>query len=643
MSYGWSGQILRIDLSEEKTTTEDIMPYTKSFIGGRGINVKKIYDEVGPGVSPFDPANKLCLGPGALAGTPAPGSSRMKLNAMSPRGLLDYSGIGGFIGAEIKFAGYDNIIIQGKADKPVYIYIHNDSIEFRDASHMWGKDPWETQEMIREELGDRDVQAMSIGRGGENLVWFGSITTGRMASGAGRNGLGTIMGSKNLKAIAVRGTRSIKIAKEAEFTKVCLETLNVIKQDRVFNYYRNDLTAKDSFRYVTSGKLVVGNWEDADWHQAGMYDLVAADKEEFWNKYGVYQVACFGCPVPHATAFEIPGYNGCIGATKCVEWLAFSGMIWVTDLGQIVQANYYCNKYGLDVVSTANCIAFLMELYHRGIITEKDTDGIPMKRGDIHAIISTIQKIANQEGFGKLFKTGVLEAARQLGRGAEEFAMHVKGREMYPEEDRAHKSMALLDSVGKVEEYCIIDTEWMRAKEDMEKKAVELFGRKDAAFPTSYTDKALLAWDSENRHCAGDLLGVCKFLIPWGYTLSLEAHAKLFSLATGIETTEYEVLTAAQRTLSLERAFNAIRGIRRKDDRPPKKMFETPIKDGLFKGEVLEEEKFDNMLGEYYALRGYDADGVPMEETFRKLGMPDEWKVLKKALSRTEAQVKPGG
>jgi aldehyde:ferredoxin oxidoreductase len=636
MPYGWSGQILRIDLSEKKTTIEDVMPYTRSFIGGRGINVKKIYDEVGPEISPFDPANRLCLGPGALAGTPAPSSSRTKITAMSPRGLLDSSGIGGFIGAEIKYAGYDNIIIQGKSDTPVYIYIRDDSVKFRDASHLWGKDPWEAQEMIRNELGDRDIQAVSIGLGGENLVSFASITTGRMASSAGRGGLGAIMGSKKLKAIAVRGTRSLKIAKEAEFTQACLEMFKVIREGSIYGYERNDVTDKRlPGSYVDTGKLVVGNWEDADWHEANIYNL-NDNAEEFWSKYGVFQVGCFGCPVPHATAFNIPEHDGCVGRVKCVEWLSFSGTVWITDRKQIVQATYHCNKYGLDVVSTANCISFLMELYHRGIITEKDTDGILMKRGDINAIISAIHKIGNQEGFGKLFKDGVLKAARQIGRGAEECAMQVKGREMFPEEGRAYKSIALLASVGKAEEYSVIDHDWARAKADKEKWAVDLFGNREAAFPTSYKDKALVVWDSENRHCAGDLLGVCKFIIPWGFTLSMELPAKLFSLATGVDTTEDELLTAAQRVLTLERAFNVARGIRRKDDTPPKRLFEIPIRSGVLKGEVLDKEQFDRMLSEYYALRGYDEDGIPEEETFNKLGLLLEGKIFKERVAKNE-------
>ena len=222
MSFGWTGQILRVDLSKRESSIEDTEPYTHSFIGGRGINVKIIYDEVDHKVSPFDPANRLCFGPGPLGGTLAPACSRMKVTTMSPNGLITNSGIGGFVGAEIRHAGYDNIIIQGKSDKPVYLYINDDSVEIRDAGHIWGKDTWEAQQIIKKELGN-SVQTMCIGPAGEKLVSFGSIITGRQSS-AGRGGTGTIMGSKNLKAIAVRGTKEIKIAKPEEFIAACEET-----------------------------------------------------------------------------------------------------------------------------------------------------------------------------------------------------------------------------------------------------------------------------------------------------------------------------------------------------------------------------------------------------------------------------------
>jgi len=639
MPYGWSGRILRIDLSEEKSLSEDVTPYSESFIGGRGINTKIMYDEVGAEISPFDQANRLCLGPGVLAGTLAPSSSRTRITSMSPRGCLGAASIGGFIGAEIRYAGYDNIIVQGKSDRPVYVYVHDDSVEFRDASHIWGKNPWETQQMIRDELGNRDVQAVCIGRAGEKLVSFACIGTGRFLSTAGRYGLGAIMGSKNLKAIAVRGTHGIRIAKEDEFIKTCLEMHNSIRQSGA--YYeakRNDSGSRNVLvRMPDSGKFVAGNWENADWYKAGFIGGID-DAEEFWNKYAAYQMGCFGCPMYHATTFEIPGIQK--GSTLCVGWLSFGGTVWVNDRELITQANCLCEEYGLDIVSTAACISFLMELYHRGIITKRDTDGIPMRRGDKDAIISTIHKIGNQEGFGELFRDGVIKAARTIGKDAEEYVMQVKGLELYPLELRAYKSMALCTAIGRTHDFSHTDSEWTGAKEECERWAMDLYGQKDAALPTSYKGKALSVWDTENRHCLGDILGVCKWLIPWGPTPFMRDPAKLFSLATGTDTTEDELLTVAQRTLTLERAFDTIKGIRRKDDTLPKRLFEEPVPDGRFKGEVLDKEQFVNMLNEYYTLRGWNTDGIPTEETFKKLSLSSEWKVFKKRLHEKDSSKK---
>jgi len=628
MSRGWSGQILRVDLSRMESSKEDVAPYARAFIGGKSINVKIMYDETDPKTSPFDPANKLCFGPGVLTGTLTPGAARMKVTSMSPNGLLANSGIGGFIGPEIRYAGYDNIVIQGKSDRAVYLYIHDDCVEFKDASHIWGKDIYETQQIIRDEVGS-PAKVMCIGPGGEKLVSFASILT-ETGNAAGRGGFGAIMGSKNLKAIAVRGTRGIKIAQLEEFNKACWEAHKLIRESPGCESMvaEGDRGVLDHF--YNSGMFVLGNWEeDADWSKWGRF----GGNDEFFDQYTAFVGGCFGCPTYHMNIFDIPGIG--IGKEKCVGWLSFSGPAWNNDRKVMVHANYLCNKYGIDVVSTGNVISFLMELRHKGIITDQDTDGVPMRRGDKEAIISTIHKIGKQEGFGKLFKDGVLEAARTIGKGAEDCAMHVKGLEMQPYEVRSYKSQALTTAVAirdTIEGHSDIDYSWIANPDEMEKWAEELYGSREAAFPTSYEKKAIMDWDMENRNTAVDMLGVCKWHIPWDITPYLQIPAKLFFLATGVDTSEDELLTVAQKTRTLERAFNVIKGIRRKDDTLPKRLFETAAPGGLFKGQRLEKAKFDEMLDEYYELRGWDEHGVPKKKTFDKFSLASEWKVFKKNL-----------
>ena len=634
MIYGWTGKILRVDLTKRNAIIEDVRPYVESFIGGRGINVKIIYDEISNKISPFDPENIICIGPGLLAGSPAPCSSRSTITAMSPRGLLDSSGIGGFIGAEIKFAGYDHIIIQGKSEQPVYLYVTNDSVEIKDANHLWGKDPWQAQQLIRQELGDRDIQSLSIGQAGENLVHFACVITGRLSSAAGRYGMGAIMGSKNLKAIAVRGKSSIAIAEPDKYLEACLEIHNFIRESEAYVSRRGCVTDKSYYKmYLEGGKFVSGNWEDSNWLEEGFGGLLE-DPDKFWEKEarhlqpkGAQQPGCFGCPMYHETYFNIPNVND-IGRTKCVEWL-LAGMAWLKDRREVIEATYLCNKFGLDVGSTGNCISFLMELYHKEIISKEDTDGIPMKRGDISAVRGAIEKIAKQEGFGEYFRKGVVAGAQLIDKDAEKYAMQIKGLELLPVEIRIFKSIALLASIGKAEQLSVIDYYGADNSEAMEKLAEETFGKKSMAIPNSYEDKALLAVDSENRHCIGDIVGMCKTLIPWGPTQSFKACAHLLSLATGIEHSEEELFIAAKRTILLERAFNAIRGIRRKDERPPQKLFVKSVSDGKYKGEVLHAEQFEKMLSDYYQLRGCDEEGIPKQMIFEDLGLLSEWNWFK--------------
>lgn len=635
MSYAWTEKILRVDLTRRETYVEDAMPYIGSFIGGRGINAKIVFDQVPDDTGPFDPQNIICVGGGVLTGTPVPCSARSTITALSPRGLLDSSGIGGFIGAEIKFAGYDHIVIKGKADCPVYLYVTNDAVEIRDAGHLWGKDPWQAQQLIREELGDRDIQSLSIGQAGENQVHFACVMTGRLQSAAGRCGMGAIMGSKNLKALAVRGKGRVRIADPDNFLEACLGMHRFIRDSGLYEKKRDSLTDKVAYTaYMRKGKFMAGNWEAANWTAEG-FDALLEDPEQFWEKEaqhlqpkGARQSGCFGCPMYHETNFYIPGQND-IARVKCMEWHSVGEIVWLKDRREVIEAAYLCDKYGLDVVSTGNCISFLMELYHRGIISEADTDDLPMKRGDMTAVRYAIEKIASQKDFGTYFRKGVAAAARQIGRNSEQYAMQIKGLELFHQEIRSFKSKALLASIGKMEQISLIEDTWPDKPAEMERLAQETVGRSAAAIPDQYEGKALLVADSEEKHCIGDLLGVCKFLIPWGATQSFESVADVLSLATGVHYTEEDLFAAARRVLILERTFNAIRGIRRKDERPPQRFFVETVPDGKFKGKILHVDRFEKMLSEYYQLRGCDDEGIPEIETLKAHGLVNESEQLK--------------
>jgi aldehyde:ferredoxin oxidoreductase len=590
-----------------------------------------MYDEVGPEVGPFEPENRLCFGPGVLAGTLAPAHSRAKITSVSPNGLLQNSGIGGYIPAAIRKAGYDNVIIQGKSDKPVYLYIVDDRVEVRSAKHIWGKDTQATQRVIKEEVGG-EAKVACIGPAGENLVSFSCIVTG-IGSAAGRGGLGAIMGAKNLKAIAVKGSGHIRVLQPSEFLQACKETHLWLPESEKTTKMESMGGHGDKYlleRMFTRGR--VGNWEerDASWDRVGD----SSGAEEFYKKYACQpQYGCFGCPVQHFHIFEIPGQFR--GATKCVQWYALAGSVWVSDRKIIVHANILCDRFGLDSTGTGNAISFLMELYHRGIISKKDTDGIAMERGDEKAIFAAIEKIGKQEGFGRLFRNGVIGAAKKIGKGAEKSAVVVNGQEVEPYEIRLVKSHSLAAAIGDgtvVHGSPNIDMAWFGAPEESEKKCKDLFGSREAAVPMSYEKKAVMVWDQENRTTACDMTGTCKRLIPWAITKSLEMPAKLFSLATGKQTSEEELLKAGQRTLTLERAFRVLRGVRR--DTLPERLFNTAVPDGIYKGERLNRKKFEKMLNEYYGIRGWDENGIPTEKIFNEFNLSSEWKLFKKAFRK---------
>ncbi len=638
MSFGWAGQILRVDLSNNKTSTEPTEPYTRSFIGGRGISAKMLYDEVDPKVSMFDPANKLFFGPGVLTGTPVAISGRLKITGIGAGGFLRYSGLGAGIPNEIKWAGYDLIVVEGKSDRPVYLYIHDDSVELKDASHIWGEDIYKTQQMIKDELGQA-VEIMCIGPGAEKEVTFGSVQAG-WGSAAGLCGFGGVMGSKNLKAIAVRGTKGIKIAKSEEFLEVAEEQRKAMADSTVPSDLRRDQNLWLPWLWERHGVATKGNWEEAP----GWDAMHVPKLDEFAKKHHCGWEVCASCPLHHFSVYDVPGIGK--GGAKCTPLHSVTSVLWNNDPKLGFHAYNLISKYGLDIITTTNIIAFLMELYDKGIITAKDTDGIPMLRGDENAIISAIHKIGKQEGFGKLFKNGVLDGARKIGRGAEEYAMEVKGMTLEPYAYRPMKFMALAAATNTkdvIDGITILPYNWLEAedkadKDAYEKIALEQYGTRKAAFPQSYKEVAHPTVNAEGIYAAIDMLGVCKYVIPWFYTERLDIPAKLFSLATGVEMSEDELLFAGQRVVTLERAFNVMKGIRRKDDTLPKRFFEEPVPSGPHKGERLDKAKFDEMIGEYYALRGYDKDGVPTEEAFKKYGLTSEWKVFKKKVLGAEKE-----
>lgn len=624
---GWSGKILRVDLSNKSVTVEPTAPYIP-FVGGRGISIKIMFDEVGPEVAPFDPENRIIFGPGVLTGTPAPTASRMKITTMGSNGLIGSGGVGEGLGAEIRFAGYDQIIFQGKADKPTYVFINDDKVEFRDASALWGKETMETRKLIKEELDDNAVQVASIGPAGESLVAFACIKTGVFTT-AGRGGMGAIMGSKNLKAVAVRGSQGIKLADMEGFLKASWELREKLSQFKDFQApieYLERRVREMNVRATKEGVPGWGNWEEFDWDKIDAPNFVGG-VHEYYREHQIARIGCFACPISRYRVCDDPEAG--IGMALCNSLPMFVWRVWNRDFAVVEAACQFCASYGLDTVSTANIISFLMELYHRGIITEKDTDGIPMKRGDKDAILTTIHKIGRQEGYGKLFRDGLMAGAKKIGRGAEEYAMQVKGMEIGLRELRARKATALATAVSprlSEGEYPLQEQNYNVHKAHAE-----------ALDPRSYEGKGEAMIVSIRKYIALDMIGMCRNIFLRAFEAAgegLKYPAELLSLATGEDYTLDNLFAAADKVHLLERAFDVQRGVRRENDNLPKRMFETSVPGGPFKGEKLDRAKFDKMVGDYYALCGWDENGVPKQETFKKLGLEAEGKVFSKRLKK---------
>jgi len=635
--YGWQGKILRVDLSREKM---EIIPLPEklriNFIGGRGINVKVLFDELKRGTDALDPSNYLIFGSGPLTGTLAPGAGRFNLTAKSPLGFLGDSNCGGHWAPELKFSGFDHLVIQGKAKKPVYLWIKDGEAKLVDARELWGLDTWQTQQRIRKELGDPRVEVVCIGQAGENLVRLASIRTSLKHSAA-RGGIGAVMGSKNLKAIAVRGIQGIKIAHPEKFmqaTKKCAQLLKV-------NSFQTGFHAGE--RAGTYGMLwswhhkhsklgtkhhQAANWEDAD----------KLDPRFFHNRYRIKMLGDFSCPVQCLPRFRIKEgrYAGLYGEGPEFESIvSFGSMCLNTDLSSVIKAAELANRYGLDCDSTGRVIAFAMELYQREIITEKDI-GFPLRWGDSEAIIRMVELIAKRQGFGNILAEGELRAAQKIGREAEKYALTIKGLEFHESFRGSGAGHALAHSTSTRGSDHLRSSH--HAEHDLSPEEAEKFyGYREAADRTIYKHKEQQVIYNEYNSALSDMLEVCKFFSHWAspYCIGADLFAEVFSAATGIEMSGKDLLKAAERVYNVERAFIVREGVRRKDDYPPNREFEDPLPSGPMKDSLLDRDKYDALLTDYYRAHGWDErDGIPTREKLEELDLKDVADALEKVLGR---------
>lgn len=635
--YGY-GKILDVDLSTGKIVKRDIDPkFAQEFIGGMGFGCKILYDEVGTDVDPFSPDNIVIFANGPLTGTHAPCSGRTEITTKSPlTGNIGTGNTGGVWGAVLKHAGFDVIVVRGKAKKPVYLWIDDDVTEIREASHLWGKDTRETSDILRQELDPSQpsrISVLAIGPAGENLVRY-ACPLNDYYHAAARGGAGAVMGVKMLKAIAVRGTGAVKIARPKEFQEAAREARELLMaadraarmpgappETRKMNLERGCLPAKN---FQTG---VLPQWLETRGQDVALKYVT--------KKAGT----CYACPI---SCFNLVEVNEGKYAGLKVNRGTMPGVVFdwgakcaIDNLPAIWKCKELCQQLGMDYPSAAGCIAFAMELFQRGLLTKSDTDGLELTWGNEDVAIQMLHKIAFRDGFGDVLAEGSVRAAKRIGKGADQYVMTTKGVEMMSHDPRSGGRGWVFgdltnprggDNVKNTHGYADrYNPNWWIDKFDMFEDVKEkIYSVSPQELPYTWEGKPLLCRWFEDLYSAANALGLCFF--PFGFRLALgPTHlSKLFSACTGRDTTPQDIMMFGERTFTLLKAYPVRQGLTRKDDHWPDRFYTEPLPEGPAKGAVLSRETIDELLDEYYELRGWDKRaGVPTAKKLTELGLGD--------------------
>lgn len=612
MGHGYTGKILRINLSTGACSVEEPgADFYRIYLGGWGFIAYYLLHEVHPGTDPLGPDNKLIFAPGVVTGTALAGSGRHAIGAKSPlTGGFGAAETGGFWGAELKRAGFDGIVVEGAADKPTYLWIHDDKVELRDAGHLWGRETKEVQERIWEELGDDRIRITQIGPAGENVVRYACIAN-ELRDMAGRCGLGAVMGSKKLKAIAVRGTGRVSVAD--------MKTINPVNQwlrenykDLVWNLVKIGTGAY--MRPMSDhGALPTLNSRYGSFSQVDEISSTTLMKT-----YGVGMEGCYACPIRCKKVIRMEGQYEVDGDYGGPEYESLAGLgsyCGVSDLPALAKANERCNAYTLDTISTGNSIAFTMECFERGILTESDTDGLDLTWGNAEALLALIEKIAHREGFGDFVAEGVEHMAKQLGPETFAFANHVKGQEIPFQEPRLNHALGLgfaLSPTGADHQHSLMDSAFtvdpgsMKDLGILEPLAITDLGPEKVRLAVYYVDQMVL------YNC----IGLCHFF-PYSISQVVEA----VNGVTGWNTTTWELLKGAERVLSMARAYNLLEGFTATDDALPDRLY-TAYPEGPCAGAPLDRVALDRAKSIYYEMMGWDGEtGLPREMRLHELNV----------------------
>ncbi len=629
MNKGWkgySGRILEIDLSEGRSTVKELKEdFAKKYIGGRGFTARILWDTVKSDVGPFDKANRLIFAAGPLTGTIMPSSSRLTIAAKSPiSNVIGDSNSGGYWAPELKYAGYDAVVITGKAAKPVYLSINNDLVDIRNAERIWGKNTHETEAAIKEEFGNPDLKIASIGPAGENLVRFASVVTDSFGSSS-RTGMGAVMGSKNLKAVVLKGSKGIDIADANKLKQVIDKYLETVRGDA----WTLSLTEMGTLNILYHREML--GIHQVKNSREGLIDNFENIKPEvFRYKFQGKATACMGCSIRCRRYSKIPDGLGGSKLIRGPEYVTINSLGMkpaITDPEVIIKAHGLCDLLGLDAEATGSVISLAMELYEKGIIDEELTGDMAIRFADADIFLELIPMIANRTGVGDLLAEGAKRFSERCN--ASYFANTIKGMDIEAGDPRNHVTRALCYGVS-TRGSCHLRS-WPYIDEFITpEQAEKAFGTPKVADFYSLEGKgAMLCW-SENLNALADLMGVCKFAyyrsknFPQLLKRGIEIITEAYNAATGFNLSEDKIFRAGERVTVLERCYNYREGLRRIDDYPNERMFKEPIKKGPSDGKLLSYEDYSKVLDDYYDARGCEKEtGRMLDAKLKELGLED--------------------
>jgi aldehyde:ferredoxin oxidoreductase len=604
---GYKNRILRANLTTRQFSEESLQPeLIHDYIGGRGFGAKLLYDNLKPGIDPLGADSKLIFVAGPLAGTNAQSCGRYNVFFKSPlTGTYFSSSSGGHFASELKFAGFDAIIIEGISEKPVYLLVQDGKCEFRDATYLWGLGCNDTHTLIREELSNHNARIACIGPAGENLVKYAGVISDRRA--AGRGGAGAVMGAKKLKALVLNGSEKVEAADREAFAAAVKEQINAIKTHP--NYDNFSLRGTQTAEFTQ----ILGMFPTKNFREGIMANAERIEGAEF-DKLRVRNTRCYSCMIHCGSITKISSgkYAGAWSEGPEYETIwGFSGSVSDPDIGRVVAADYYCDNMGIDTISASVAIGFAYELYERGIITRSDTGGLELVYGNGDPALELVRQMVYREGFGEVLADGVKQAARKIGKGAEQYAIQVKGLELPgydPRGAKAHGLNLMTSNIGA--DHCLgysaQEIFGVPNPRPVERLAVEFKGE------LTKINQDMTAFNETGILCA---LNTANGMTP------ADVFGRMLASSTGVKdfADPAYLWLVGERIYNLERMFNVHEGFGKKDDAFPRRFSQEPLPAGPSRGQIFEE---DQLLADYYQARGWDPDtGIPSPKKLAELGL----------------------